>query len=78
MRAKKGKKPKAKKIVGRDATSQLYRAVIRYVESKGGKLLVIGGVQVQEWPEDAAYKFRLAVGCLGRKPVLDVKRAGAK
>ena len=30
-------------IKGRDPTSQLYRAVIRWIKSKGGSILVIGG-----------------------------------
>ena len=57
-------------LVGRDPTMQLYRAVRRYVQSKGGALVMIGGVEVQEWPEDRNGMFRVAVRLLGRKPVL--------
>jgi len=46
----------------------LYNAVIKYVEAGGGKLVVIGGVQVQEWPQDNAGVFMVAVKCMGRKP----------
>lgn len=52
----------------RDPTSQLYRAVRRYVESKGGSILVIGGVQVEQWPGDGEFKFVVGIRCMGRKP----------
>jgi hypothetical protein len=58
------------RINGRDPVSQLYRAVIRYVESKGGAIAVIGNVEIQEWPGDPKFNFRLAVRCTGRKPVI--------
>lgn len=48
---------------------QLYRAIQNYVEVHGGKLIVVGGIQVQEWPNDGMGKFEIAVKCLGRKPV---------
>lgn len=35
----KKKQKRTVKIEGRDPTSQLYRAVVRYIESHGGKLL---------------------------------------
>ena len=47
---------------------RLYKAVAHYVEKTGGKLVVIGGIQVQEWPGDGAHKFVLGIKCLGRKP----------
>jgi hypothetical protein len=49
-------------------TAALYKAVEDYVEAKGGKLVVIGGVQVQKFPGDLEYNFRLAVRCTGRMP----------
>lgn len=52
----------------RTPTGQLYRAVRRYIESKGGSLLVIGGVQVEQWPGDGKFNFVLGVRCMGRKP----------
>jgi hypothetical protein len=48
----------------------LYDAVRQYVEALGGKLIVIGGVEVQEWPNDGEFRFRLAVRCTGRKPTM--------
>lgn len=62
------KKSKHRKITGRDPTSQLYRAIIRYVESKGGSITVIGGVQIEQWPGDGELKYVVGVRCMGRKP----------
>lgn len=73
MKAKK-KKPKYRPITGRDPTSQLYRAIVRYVESKKGDLLVIGGVQIEEWPGDRPGMFVVGVRCMGCKPVVEVKK----
>jgi hypothetical protein len=56
------------KITGRKPIDQLYRAIIRYVESHKGKIVVIGGVEVQECPGDAQFNFRIAIRCTGRKP----------
>lgn len=50
------------------ATDRLYKAVQNYVEKKGGKLAVIGGIQIQQWPDDREMSFYVAVKCLGRKP----------
>lgn len=47
---------------------RLYKAVQNYVEKGGGKLIVIGGIAVQEWPNDNALVFHVAVKCMGRKP----------
>jgi hypothetical protein len=33
----------------RDVYSQLYRAVRRYVEKHGGSVVVIGGIESQQW-----------------------------
>lgn len=46
----------------------LYKAVQNYVEQNGGKLVVIGGITVQEWPQDNKGIFHVAVKCLGRMP----------
>jgi hypothetical protein len=66
----KAAKPKPQKslITGRDPESQLYRAVERYVKSNGGGVLVIGGIQVQEWPGDFDGTFTIGVRCTGKKP----------
>lgn len=48
---------------------RLYKAVQNYVEKNGGKLVVIGPVQIVEWPGDRVrFCFGVNVKCLGRKP----------
>ena len=47
---------------------RLYKAVDNYVTKNGGAVVVIGGIQIQEWPDTAKGKFTVAVQCLGRKP----------
>jgi len=42
-------------------------AVERWVKAGGGKLVVIGGVEIQDWREGAG-KFRVGVRCIGRPP----------
>jgi hypothetical protein len=65
------KQAKRDVLAGRSPEMQLLRAVRRFVESKGGKIVVIGGIEVQQFPGDPEGKFRLAVGFLGRKPTPD-------
>jgi ABC-type sugar transport system substrate-binding protein len=52
----------------KDVTDRLYDAVIDFIESKGGKVLVIGGVETQQFPEDRKLNFRLAIRFTGKKP----------
>jgi len=52
-----------------DPLHNLLAAVQHYVLANSGEIVVIGGVEVIEMPHDAGGKFRIAVGCLGRKPV---------
>lgn len=69
MKVKKTNKKKRDPLAGdRTPTGQLYRAVRRYVEAKGGSILVIGGVQVEQWPGEGEFKFVLGVRCMGRRP----------
>ena len=56
------------KIKGRDPISQVYRAIDRYVRANGGKVAVIGGIELQEWPDDRKLNFKIAVKCIGVKP----------
>lgn len=53
----------------RDPGTSLLRAVKRYVESKGGSILVIGGIEVQKYLSEGEFKYRVAVRCMGRSPV---------
>jgi hypothetical protein len=50
----------------------LYTAVQRYVENRSGKIVVIGGIEIQEWPDDPKCSFRVAVRCMGKKPKTDI------
>jgi hypothetical protein len=67
-RMKRSPNKKTGAITGRDPISQLYRAVLRYVQSSGGSIAVIGGVQIQKWPDEGRYNFTIAVKCTGIKP----------
>jgi hypothetical protein len=64
----KAAKKTSKVVYGKTPVDQLYKAVHRYVERHGGNLIVIGGVEIQEWPGDVTGKFKIAVNCLGKKP----------
>lgn len=68
-RKKPTKKDLLKTMRGGDVTDRLYAAVSDYVENKGGDITVIGGVEIQEWPGESNYKFRVAIHCLGKKPI---------
>lgn len=48
--------------------ARLYRAVENYVLKNNGTVVVIGGIQVMTLPEEGAYKYRIAVQCVGTKP----------
>lgn len=63
------KKAKKKAPAMSRHVDRLYKAVANYVEKNGGKLVVIGGVQMQEWPADNPGVFHVSVKCMGRKPV---------
>jgi hypothetical protein len=52
-----------------DPAVNLLNAATDWVRSRGGDVLVIGGVEVQRWPEDLEFTFRVAVRCTGRSPV---------
>ena len=56
-----------------DHAYNLQAAVTRWVKSVGGRLVVVGGIEVQTWPTDRPYNFRVAVHCTGRKPVAKSK-----
>jgi hypothetical protein len=48
--------------------ANLYEAVARYIEYGGGKAIIIGGIEVQQWPNDPKEKYRVAVHFLGKPP----------
>ena len=53
-----------------DDTDKLYLTVQEYIENRGGKVLVIGGVQIVQYPSNAKHKYSIAIKFLGRKPSL--------
>lgn len=56
-----------------DPIDALYTAVDAYVKSKGGSIVVIGGIQIQQWPGDLKFNYTVAIKCTGQLP----KFAGA-
>jgi len=69
MSTRKKSKKRKDPLAGLDkVTADLYRAVENYVKAHEGSLIVIGGIEVQHWPGDDGYKFKVAVKCLGRAP----------
>lgn len=49
-------------------TDKLYKVVQEYIEGRGGKVLVIGGVQILQYPSDPKYKYSISIQFIGRKP----------
>lgn len=64
----KAKKSAAHMITGRKPSDALQRSVVRYIESRGGSVLVVGEIQIQQWPGELPCNFTIAVKCTGRKP----------
>lgn len=52
----------------KDAQDILIDAAAKYIQSKGGKVVVIGGIEIQRWPDDPEFNFRLAIHCTGKAP----------
>lgn len=52
----------------RDVEERLIDAVIAFVEKRGGKVAVVGGIEIQQWPDDLQFNFRVAVKCTGKRP----------
>lgn len=75
MSDKKKRKRHPDVLAGRAPDLQLYRAVRRYVQNLGGSIVVIGGIEIQTWPGDREFTYRVAVHVLGRKPT---KKAALK
>lgn len=51
-----------------DPTNALYAAINAYVKSKGGSIVVIGGIQIQQWPDDLKFNYTVAIKCTGQLP----------
>jgi hypothetical protein len=76
--AKKKKPSRLQKLARGNTTDRLYAAVVRYVESKRGSVVVIGGISIMTMPFDAPSKYSVLVQCVGRQPVLDSGATVAK
>lgn len=63
-----------KKAPMRSPAIDLLNAVGAWVKSRGGEVLVAGGVQIQRWPQDPDHTFLVAVRCTGRAPVPDAPK----
>ena len=66
------KPKKEKKMIrtGDRITDNLYNAVRDYVEAKGGSVIVIGGIQIIQMPNDLKFNWGLNVRITGKKPIL--------
>lgn len=64
-----------------DPAHNLLAATQRWVRANGGELLVVGGIGVMPdgnpFSELSQHKFRVAVGCLGRRPQVKKEEKGA-
>lgn len=50
------------------ARDDLLNAAAAWVESRGGSVVVVGGIRIITWPEEGEFKFTVGVRCTGRKP----------
>jgi len=51
-----------------DDTDELYLAIQKYIENRGGKVVVIGGVEIQQYPTDKDFTYYIAVKITGHRP----------
>jgi hypothetical protein len=65
-------------VQGTREAERLCRAVARYVESQGGKVLVAGGIQIQQWPGQGRFNFIIGVKCTGQLPAFAAKPSGRR
>jgi hypothetical protein len=65
---KKTAKAARKKLAKKNHTDRLLSAVVNYVHKEGGKLVLVGGIEIQKWPGAALGQFKVAIECLGSVP----------
>lgn len=51
-----------------DRGEALLNEVGRFVKSTGGEVLVAGGIQIWQYPNDPPFTFHVSIKCTGRKP----------
>lgn len=54
-----------------DPAHNLQAAVQHWVKAKGGDIVLIGAIEVQQWPGEGVGNYRIAVRCMGRAPERD-------
>lgn len=64
-----------KKAPMRSPNIDLLNAVGAFVRSKGGEVMVAGGISTMKFPDDPEYTFHIAVRCTGRAPVPQLPEA---
>lgn len=52
----------------KDSLDKLYDSVVEYIEQKGGKVVVIGGVEIARYPGDLEHNFLLSIRVTGKAP----------
>jgi hypothetical protein len=69
-KSKTRKKPKWRVMRFRknDPAHNLQTAVVHWIKANGGTAIVIGGIEVQQWPGDGEFNYRVAVRATGKKP----------
>ena len=53
------------------AEDSLLASVANYVNKQGGSAIVIGGIQVQQWPGEGELNYMVAVKCTGKRPTVE-------
>lgn len=59
-------------------TMELYAAVQKYIENRGGKVLIIGGVSIIQFPDDPQMNYSIAIKITGRKPSATLDKENGK
>lgn len=51
-----------------DPAHNVIAAVSRWIRANGGTDIVIGGIEVQQWPGESEFNYRVAVRVTGKAP----------
>lgn len=58
----------------RDPDHNLIAAATHWIRHHGGRAMVIGSIEIQQWPQTFANSYRLAIRFTGRKPHKGLKK----
>ena len=53
---------------GKSPANLLLKAAFNYIREIGGTAIVIGGIEIQRWPEANEGNYKLAINVTGRIP----------